>query len=357
MARWAKVMRAVFATAFIASLVYAGTASPAEAVTRPVLKLKANETKEIEYPTPLGAGLAPDTVLGALPEDCADDGLFADVCDYIPLRLVDEKGQPLTDLTKAFYSLTFTLSWQATNYVIPGTGTVPDTQLKLGVWDDPVVDDEADEPTDCDPDDPVVNFYLCYGGYQVEHDNGLPEVLAPVGGDPGGDEAYTDSTFATEAPINFGLVPKRTDYGIVVGNLYGPATAYKLKVSLVKSEIPTDLSIDELIKDLSSDLPPTPSADFSGAVPALDAGPTLGELGLADIGADSDLDSLGLSGDQSKLEREVATDFARRAVARDIRAPSHENGFALFLWLIALPVAIAAFGTAWFLRRRSALFT
>src|SRR5437588_5273353 len=103
---------------------------PAGAIEQPGITVKPNQTVEVTHPAPLGAGNV-YPLFGNGPADCKD-GNAAIYCDTIPLKL------DVPNINKGFYSLTLTLSWNATNLVIPGTGTAPDTALGLGLWDDPI---------------------------------------------------------------------------------------------------------------------------------------------------------------------------------------------------------------------------
>jgi hypothetical protein len=306
-------------------------AHPAGAVTQPGITVNPNQTVEVTHDAPVGAGNA-YPFFGSGPADCADEGLAFAYCDTIPLKL----NVPDADLAKGFYALSFTLSWDATNIVIPGTGTVPDNALGLGVWDDPIVEDE-DTPTTCPDDDPYC------------------PVLGPSGGAPGGDEAYVDTWLFNEQPIRFGLVPKHGQYSITVVNYYGAAPSYKLQVSLVVPSNLADLSFEAPV-DLSGLTPAGPMAQSyapdlgTGEIPptSLD----LAGLGAADFSPDRDFSGLDL-GDLD-LSR---NDIVRNAVRQGLRPPGDENALFLWLWLVILPVVALASGAVWLVRRRAAAFT
>jgi hypothetical protein len=330
-----KRIRCLLATTALLLVTLAAVAKPAGAEAKPRITLKPNQTFEQTFPAPLPAGNA-YPFFGNGPPDCAT-GDAAVYCDTFPLTL----DVPPNDLNINFYSLSITLSWPTTNLIIPAVGNLAEDDLGLGLWDDPIVEDN-DPPASCNPDDPLVNAALC-------------DVTGPAGGAPGGDEAYIDTWVLVEEPIRFGMVPKRTGYSITVTNYAASSATYTLKVSLISaSGSLSDLSI-EGPKDLSVDQPavfstPAPLAP----APAAGAGLDLSALGLADLGPDSDLSRLGLTGEDN-LDLNPADLIRRRGI--QFRQPGDENAFWLWFWFVGLPVAGAGGAAVWFIRRRAALLS
>jgi hypothetical protein len=334
-----KLIVSLGATALLAAATLVTTASPASAKARAEIKIKPNTTVTIpDVPGPLPLGNA-YPLFGSGPTDCAT-GDASIYCDTYPLTL------DVPDIKKGFYSLNIKLSWNTTNYVIPGTGTFPVTALGLGLWDNPIVKDD-DAPKSCDPDSSDLDYYLCL-------------VTGPAGGDPGGDESYVDTWIGNEQPILFGLVPHRTKYSIVVVNYYGLPVPYTLTVSLVA---PTAASLVD--KSAPTDLSSQGSGGATGGGAVLPSigggqlaptGPSTAEV-LAGIGfnaanPDTDFAGLGLSNDNLELN---ATDIVAGRSIRDIRRPGSENTLLLWLWLVVLPAGALMGAAVWFVRRRSSL--
>jgi hypothetical protein len=337
-----KLIVALGATALLAAATLVTTAAPASAKERAEIKVKPNTTvtiSDIPGPLPLG-NLYP--LFGSGPTDCAT-GNANIYCDTFPVTL------DIPDIKKGFYSLNIKLSWNTTNYVIPGNGTVPaPTQLGLGVWDNPIVKDD-DAPKTCDPDSSDVDYYTCL-------------ILGPAGGDPGGDESYVDTWLQNEQPILFGLVPHHTKYSIVVVNYYGLPTPYTLSVSLVAPTAADLLDKSAPSPADLSNLIPAGATGGGAALPSIGGGqlaptgPSTAEVlaGLGVNAANPDTDFAGLGLNNENLELNASDIIAGRAI-RSIRRPGNENGLLLWFWLVALPAATLAGAVVWFVRRRKSL--
>jgi hypothetical protein len=323
---------------------------PAAASSYPVVKLAPNSTYEFDNPAILPPASYPlDALVGVTPADCEDDGAFAPLCDVFHVKL-DVPADHFTS-NKYFHSMNVELAWQGEDLILPTFGNVSTSAFGMTIWDDPIVEDE-DEATECDINDPLINYYLCF-------------VLGPSGGGkPGGDEPYFPlggvgiPYFAPTSPLPAGLIPEKGSFSIVVFNYYGAPSPYNLKVGFyeVETDALIDLSIEEFT-DLSGvgDVAPSTPLDLpsldSGAAP--DSGFDLGQLG--DVRADSDL-SAGLDDTIPGLDRSAA-DIIRGRGIRTVRTPGDETPVLVILWLVGLPLAGAAGAAWWFLRRRSSIFT
>lgn len=327
------------------------SAPSAGAATQKPITLKPNQTVSVTNPGfPVGVGAPYSIFFGFPPSDCMDDGNAFAFCDYFPIRLVDSNGKALTpdDFKKRLFSVTYTLEWNTTNVEIPANYPQPTTQYEMSVWDDPAVPD--DDPKPCDPNDPVVNFYLC-----AFVDGGSS------GGYPGGDESYYDSLYLqAPEPELFGMVPTRDGYAVTVATTFGPGVPYTLKVGLIEaSGNLTDASVDA-IKDLSNDTGiATPSAEAPGTALPTIASPNAGgfDLGVTPAGSDSDLDSLqGGGGNDLDLNADEAAAIVRNAsAARDVGLPGKASPALLLLWFMGVPVIVGGGALVWFLRRRATL--
>jgi len=324
---------AFVSTSFLALASFVAFAHPAAAELKDRIVLKPNTSIEITNPAPLPLGNAyPFTGNG--PPDCAD-GDAAVYCDTIPLTL----DAPEADLAKGRYALSLTLSWEGTNYVIPSFGTIPDSDIGMGLWDDPIVEDE-DAPTSCGDAEALIDpvWAEC-------------QLLGPSGGNPGGDEAYVDTWIGNEDPTRFGMVPKRRDYSITITNFYGAPPTYTLKVSFVVPDKLNDLSIEAPV-DLSGATPAgTTSESFAAPSSELPTSLDFGNLGNVDLAPDQDFSGIDLG--DLQLDK---SEFVRNAIRQGIRRPGNENGLLLWLWLVILPAVALASGAVWLVRRRSSVF-
>jgi hypothetical protein len=282
------------------------------------------------------------------PDHCGDCGTGEAFCEYFPIRLDLSDAQ----LRNNVYLVLFVLDWPGENVSVPAVITAANPQLKLAIWEDPIVPDEEPAPP-CD--DPQLA-------------DGVPDpagLTCPAAPDekPGGDEPLFETGLGDPKPLRFGMLvdAKHTKLSAVIANYAGNNDKYTLSVELVQIEGTPDLSVDESITDLSAidqsvDRPGSPSS-FSGFDPGAASGGLAPSLGLADLGADSTLDSLGIQGDAALgFDDDTARLLASRNI-RDIRPPGDEAGWALILWLVVVPVAIAGGAVAWALRRRATLLS
>ncbi|HZN15126.1 MAG TPA: hypothetical protein VFB78_12695 [Acidimicrobiales bacterium] len=339
-------------TAAAAVLVGSYVATPvrqAAAATQPVVNLAAGQTFERDYPALPPIAMPVDFFLGIHPEDCEDGGTYAALCDTIHVKLGATPAQLTDRLT--FHSFNFTMTWPGDNLILPTFGNVSLSSYAAVVWDDPVVEDD-DGDTECDPEDPIVNYYECF-------------VLGPSGGgQPGGDEPYFPDggvgiPYFVTSPLNIGLVPKRSTYAIVIFNYYGTPQPYHLKLgytSITTSKL-IDLSQDDVV-DLSAPTNETGGGPL-GAVPSSSFGLPGSEgfdLGsLSSPVADADLDAASLDADIDGLNRSAA-DIIRGRNVRRLRPRGDEKPYLVMLWLVGLPVVAGAATAWWFLRRRTSLF-
>jgi hypothetical protein len=320
------------------------------AKTQDTIVLRPNQTVELTKPglPPVGYAYGRAKDVGDYdPEHCGDGGTGEAICDYFPIRV------DLTPQEKAnnVYLLLINVDWPGENYSVPAVIVAALPQLTLNVWEDPIVPDEEPVP-------PCENPELAPG---------VPDVAgatcpAPDEEKPGGDEPLYASSIGDPKPLRWGtLISKFTTFSAIITNYAGANDEYTLTVELVEVEGVPDLSIDEEIQDLSAPgadgAPITPSSTFDGfSNPAADAVAAPSVLDLADLGADSQLDRLGIQGDDALGFDADAQEILARRNIRDIRPPGDEDTWALLLWLVAVPVGAAGFAVYWGLRRRASLF-
>jgi hypothetical protein len=338
----------VLLTATVGALVFpAGLA----AKTQPAILVKPNQVVNVTKPGLPGVGYAygrAKDVGDYHPDYCGDGGTGEAVCDYHPIRVDATPDQ----LRRNIYLLLINLDWPGENVTVPATITAANPQLTLTVWEDPIVADEEEVP-------PCENPELSPG-------SGIPD---PVGATcpaaeekPGGDEPLFQTSIGDVKPLRWGtLIDDFTTFSAIITNYAGVNDEYTLTLELIEVEGIPDLSEDEGVVDLSAidqsvDRPSAPTSTFDGfANPASPATDVFGALDLADVDPDSDLDRLGIQGDEALgFDEDTARLLANRNF-RDIRPPGDEATWALVLWLLVVPLAIAAGAVAWGLRRRATL--
>ena len=350
------VMRRVFlragaaigATVLLVSGLGIAGAPSAAADSKQTISLHPNEKFSQTFDAPILPGVAYEEANGFTPSDCETGAPTALMCDEYKIRLLDKDGKPLStarlnDTKKSLFTLSVKLDWKSDEFDIPTFGNLPVSQLGMSLWDDPIVKDD-DPPAACNPDDPIVNFYLC-------------KVVGPAGGAPGGDEAWFDSgAIATPPPANFGMTPKRNAFQLSVFNDYAVPMKLTLTVELVETvggDL-TDLSVDKPGGVVDSSATPSP--------PAIASLPSLGgvtpvvpgfDLSPAAIG-DSQLDNLAAGVPSLDLGPDAAGIIQGRAI-RALGKPKPASAPLLWLWLVGFPAVIAAVVGYLFLRRRSSL--
>lgn len=327
--------------------------SAVSAKTQETIVVGPNQRIDITKPGLPGVGYAygrQGNVGRYRPENCRDGGTGEAVCDYFPLRADVTPEQQRRNI----YLLLVNLDWPGENVSVPLVITAANPQLTLNIWEDPIVEDE--EPTPPCPED----------GELVEG-TGIPDVAGancPAAEEkPGGDEPLFQTSIGDPKPLRWGyLLPAdKNTFSVIVTNYAGSNDKYTLTVELVQVEGTPDLSIDGDLVDLSAvdqsvDPGGAPTSGFDGSsTPAGAAGGNFAALGLAELGADSQLDRLGLQGDDALgFDEDAAALLANRNL-RNIRPPGDEAAWALILWLVVVPIAIAGAAVYWGLRRRSTL--
>jgi hypothetical protein len=342
---WLRASAAIGATALVLSALGIAAAPPAAADSKETITLHPNEKIVRTFDAPILPGAAYEEVNGFTPSDCETGAPTALMCDEYKIRLLDTDGKPLSaarlNATGSLFTLSIKLDWKSDEFDIPSFGNVPVQGLGMTLWDDPIVKDD-DTPAACNPDDPIVNFYLC-------------QVLGPAGGQPGGDEAWFDSgAIAQPPPANFGLTPKRNAYQLSVFNDLALPIKPTLTIELIETKADlTDLSVDTpgSVTDSSATpaAPAIPSLpDLGGAAPAVPGF----DLSPAAIG-DTQLDSLTAGAPSLDLGPDAASIIQGRAI-RALGKPKPASAPLLWLWLVGFPAVLAAGVAYWFLRRRSA---
>jgi len=337
------------AMAVASALVFPASVS---AKTQETILVRPNQEVKVTKPGLPGVGYAygrETDVGGYKPENCGDGSNGEAICDYFPVRFDISDAQ----LRNNVYLVLFVLDWAGDNVSVPFVATAANPQLKMAIWEDPIVEDEEPTPP-CD--DPQLA-------------DGVPDpagLTCPAAPDekPGGDEPLFETGIGDVKPLRFGMLvdAKHTKLSAVIANYAGANDAYTLSVQLVQIEGSPDLSVDESITDLSAidqsvDRPGAPSGSFDGFNAGAASSGLTPSLGLADLGTDSTLDSLGIQGDAALgFDDDTARLLASRNI-RQIRPPGDEAGWALILWLVILPVAVAGGAVAWALRRRANLLT
>ena len=343
---WLRATAAVGAAALLLSGLGIAAAPPAAADSKQTIALKPGDTFEQTFDAPLLPGVAYEEANGFTPSDCETGAPTALMCDEFKIRLLGKDGKPISDAqlkdsAGSLFTLSIKLDWKSDEFDIPTFGNVPVSQLGMSLWDDPIVKD-ADTPTSCNPDDPIVNFYLC-------------QVLGPAGGQPGGDEAWFDSgAIAMPPPANFGMTPKRNAYQLSVFNDYALAMKFKLTIQFIETTSNvTDLSVDLPGKAVDSSATPPPAIaslpSLGGVAPVVPGF----DLSSASIG-DSQLDSLASGTPSLDLGPDAASIIQGRAI-RSLGKPKPASAAMLWLWLVGFPAVLAAAVGYWFLRRRSSL--
>lgn len=329
--------------------VAAALVMPASAATQDTIVISPGQTISLTKPGLPGVGYAygrAKDVGDYRPENCGDGGTGEAVCDYFPVRVNLTEAQRRNNI----YIILFHLDWPGENVSVPLVITAANPQLTLTVWEDPIVEDE--EPVPPCPD-------LVPG---VPDPSGATCPAAPEER-PGGDEPLFQTSIGDPKPLRWGnLIQKNLAFSAIVTNYAGVNDKYTLTVELVPVEGVPDLSaiddapVDASAIDASVDNPAPPSSGFTGFAPAgSTASDGLPALGLAELGTDSQLDSLGLRGDDALGFDEDAQQLLANRNLRDIRPPGDEATWALILWLVIVPIVVAGGGAAWALRRRSNL--
>lgn len=322
---------------------------PASAATQDTIVISPGQTISLTKPGLPGVGYAygrAKDVGDYRPENCGDGGTGETICDYFPVRV------NLTDAQRRnnIYIILFHLDWPGENVSVPLVITAANPQLTLTVWEDPIVEDEEPAPPcpELAPGVPDPTEATC---------------PAPPDERPGGDEPLFQTSIGDPKPLRWGnLIEKNLAFSAIVTNYAGVNDKYTLTVELVPVEGVPDLSalddapVDASAIDASVDNSTPPSSGFTGFAPAgSTASDGLPALGLAELGTDSQLDSLGLRGDDALGFDEDAQQLLANRNLRDIRPPGDEATWALILWLVIVPIVVAGGGAAWALRRRSNL--
>lgn len=322
---------------------------PVSAATQPAIVVGPNQTVSVTKPGLPGVGYAYGRVKSFgdyHPDYCGDGGTGEQVCDYFPVRVNLTEAQRRNNV----YIVLFHLDWPGENESVPLVITAANPQLTLTIWEDPIVPDE--EPAEPCPE-------LAPG---VPDETGAT-CPAPPDEKPGGDEPLFQTSIGDPKPLRWGnLIEKNVKFSAIVTNYAGVNEQYTLTVELVQVEGVPDLSVDgDVPFDASAVegpvVPPTgPASGFDGfAAAGAGASDGLPALGLAELGTDSQLDRLGLQGDAALGFDEDASRLLANRNVLDIRPPGDEATWALILWLVVLPLALAGGGTAWILRRRASL--
>jgi hypothetical protein len=343
------------AASLIAALLASGAvvlpATRVAAISSPKVMLKPGAKFERDYPGPLPGSFGPDFTLGLTPADCEDDGAFAQFCDAVHVHL-DVPPANFTD-RHFLYSFNVAISWAGENLIIPTFGNVSTTEYGMTIYDDPIVKDD-DGATECDPEDPIINYYICF-------------VAGPAGGGkPGGEEPYypvggVGAPYVATSPLQTGLIPKRNDFVILVFNYYGAPSPYTITLGLVEitSDTLKDLSIEDFA-DLSSDAGLAANTGGVGLTPSAGLGAAAGDLSggfdLSPVGVTSDTDLTGQLDDKIPGLDRSAADIIKGRRIRALRPPGDEKPFLVVLWLVLLPIGLAGGAVWWFVRRRSSVF-
>lgn len=288
-------LAALAAAGVMATTLVSIPAEPAAAARQKQMVVRFGEPAIAEFP-PIPANYPrPFTVDDGIldPAQCATPPT-SNVCDTVPVKIIPPSLGPFDD-----WFVRATLSWA------PQGGLL---ELDLYFWDNLQ----------------ILNDGSTYTRISRSQTAGNPEKLEVIRPDLG-------------------------DYNFTVSNWNGTNRGYKLKVEILKGD-PFDAPFEstEPPADFSS-TPDFPVTDFSSgsfdfALP--DFGEAFAGLDPIELAADG---SFGSSFQVGALPR-PATNFANAAV--NLPPPGPASGLLMVIWLVLLPLAIAA-GVAGYLFRRT----